>query len=143
MSLCRLFIPHGLILYFDVSKFIPKNTCLFLYMTFNPILACTRNFLRQIRVHQDVCINPNIFRVFFHACPNNLTLGLLLPPKLYLVVFYQVSLVNQTRITCSDFRRPLEVLLGSACCTISHVHTPWGNCNKCSSMIVSVKDSVS
>ena len=67
----------------------------------------------------------------------------ILPPKLYLVVFYQVILVNRTRITCSDFRRPLEVLLGSACCTISHVHTPWGNCNKCSSMIVSIKDSVS
>src|SRR5713101_2467586 len=67
----------------------------------------------------------------------------MLPPKLYLVVFYQVSLVNRTRITCSDFIRSLEVLLGSACCTISHVHTPWGNCNKCSSMIVSVKDSVS
>ena len=64
----------------------------------------------------------------------------MLPPKLYLVVFYPVSLVNRTRITCSDFRRPLEVLLGSACCTISHVHTPWGN--KCSSMIVSIKDSV-
>ena len=67
----------------------------------------------------------------------------MLPPKLYLMVFYQVSLVNRTRITCSDFRRPVEVLLASACCTISHVHTPWGNCNKCSSMIVSVKDSVS
>ena len=66
----------------------------------------------------------------------------MLPPKLYLVVFYQVSLVNRTRITCSDFRKPLEVLLWSACCTISHVHTPWGNCNKCSSMIVFVKDSV-
>ena len=66
---------------------------------------------------------------------------ILLPPKLYLVVFYQVSLVNQTRITCSDCKRPLEVLLGSACCTISHAHTPWGNCNKCSSMIASVKDS--
>ena len=63
-----------------------------------------------------------------------------LPPKLYLVVFYQVRLVKQTRITCSYLRRHLEVLLGSACCTISHVHTPWGNCNKCSS--VSVKDSV-
>ena len=31
----------------------------------------------------------------------------LLPPKLYLEVFYQVSLVNRTRITCSDFKRPL------------------------------------
>ena len=50
--------------------------------------------------------------------------------------FYQVSLVNWKRITCLDFRRPLEVLLGSACCIISHLHTPWGNCNKCSSMIV-------
>ena len=48
----------------------------------------------------------------------------LLPPKLYLVFFYQVSLVNQTGLTCSDFRRPLEVLLGSSCCTISHIHTP-------------------
>ena len=66
-----------------------------------------------------------------------------LPPKLYLVVFYQVSLVNRTRITCLDFKRRVEVLLGSACCTISHVHTPWGNHNKCSSMIVSVKESVS
>ena len=64
-------------------------------------------------------------------------------PKLYLVVFYQVSLVNWTMITCLDFRRPLEVLLGSACCTISHVHTPWGNCNKCSSRIVSIKYSFS
>ena len=67
----------------------------------------------------------------------------MLPPKLSLVVFYQVSLVNWTGLTCSDFRGPMEVLLGSACCIISHVHTPWGNCNKCSSMIVSVKDSVS
>ena len=69
--------------------------------------------------------------------------AIMLPPKSYLVVFYQVSLVNRTRITCSNFRRPVEVLLGSACCTISHVHTPWRNCNKCSSMIVSIKDSVS
>ena len=67
----------------------------------------------------------------------------MLLPKLYLVVFYQVILVNQTKILCSDFKKPSEVLLGTACCTISHVHTPWGNCNKCSSMIVSVKDSVS
>ena len=67
----------------------------------------------------------------------------MLPLKLYLVVFYQVSLVNQTRITCSNFRRPSVLLLGSACCTISHVHTPWGVCNKFSSMIVYVKDSVS
>ena len=67
----------------------------------------------------------------------------MLPLKLYLVVFYQVSLVNLTRITCSDFRRPSVLLLGSPCCTISHFHTPCGNCNKCSSMIVFVKYSVS
>ena len=35
----------------------------------------------------------------------------LLPPKLYLVVFYQVSLVNQTKMICLDFRRPSEVLV--------------------------------
>ena len=35
-----------------------------------------------------------------------------LPPKLYLVVFYQVILVNRTRITCSNFRRPSVLLLG-------------------------------
>ena len=50
----------------------------------------------------------------------------MLPPKLYLVVFYQVSLVNRTNIFCSNFRRPSEVLLGSDFCTISHVHTPLG-----------------
>ena len=38
---------------------------------------------------------------------------LLLPPKLYLVLFYQVSLVNWTKITCSDFRRPSVLLQGS------------------------------
>ena len=50
----------------------------------------------------------------------------MLPPNLYLVVFYRMSLVNWTGLTCSDFRRPMEVLLGSACCTISHVHTHGG-----------------
>ena len=29
----------------------------------------------------------------------------MLPLKLYLVVFYQVSLVNRTGLTCSDFKR--------------------------------------
>ena len=37
----------------------------------------------------------------------------MLPPKLYLVVFYQVSLVNRIRITCSYFREPSVLLLGS------------------------------
>ena len=38
--------------------------------------------------------------------------------------FYQVILVNRTNMICSDFRRPSELFLGSACCIISHVHTP-------------------
>ena len=37
----------------------------------------------------------------------------MLPPKLYLVVFYQVSLVNWTGLTCSDFREPSVLLPGS------------------------------
>ena len=70
----------------------------------------------------------------------------MLPPKLYLVVFYQVSLLNRTNMTCSDFRRLSEVLLRRDCCTISHVHNfiPHGGIViRCYSMIVSVKDSVS
>ena len=34
-------------------------TCLLLYVTFYPILACIRDFLPQTCVHRDVCINPN------------------------------------------------------------------------------------
>ena len=64
LSLCRLFRPHGLILYFDVSKFIPKNTCLLLYVTFNPTLACIHDFWPKTCVHQDVCINPIFFWTF-------------------------------------------------------------------------------
>ena len=67
----------------------------------------------------------------------------MLPPMLYLVVFYQVSLVNQIRITCSDFRRPSFLLLGNFIVLYHMLIPPWGSCNKCSSMIVSVKDSVS
>ena len=63
----------------------------------------------------------------------------MLPPKLYLVVFYQVSLVHQTKIFCSDFRRPSEVLA-----VLYHMFIPRrGVVIKCSSMIVSLKDSVS
>ena len=67
----------------------------------------------------------------------------MLSPKLYLVVFYQVSLVNRTRITCSDFRRPSFLLLGNFVVLYHMFITPWGSCNKFSSMIVSIKDSVS
>ena len=67
----------------------------------------------------------------------------MLPPKLYLVVFYQVSLVNQTRIACSDFRRPSVLLLGNFVVIYPMFIPSWLSCNKCSSMIVSVKDSVS
>ena len=64
MSLYILFRPHGLILYFDVPRSSLKNTCLLLHATFKPILACTRNFWPQTRIHRDVCINSNIFGFF-------------------------------------------------------------------------------
>ena len=67
----------------------------------------------------------------------------ILPPNLYLVVFYQVSLVNQTRITCLEFRRPSVLFLGNFVVLYHMFIPPWGSCNKCSSMIVSIKDSVS
>ena len=67
----------------------------------------------------------------------------LLPAKLYLVVFYQVSLVNQTRITCLDFRRPSVLLLVNFVVPYHMFIPPWESCNKCSNMIVSVKYSVS
>ena len=63
----------------------------------------------------------------------------MLPPKLYLVVFDQVSLVNWTKMICSDFRRPSEVLV-----VLYHMFIPHrGVVIKCPSMIVSVKESVS
>ena len=49
----------------------------------------------------------------------------LLPPQLYSVVFYQVILVKWTRITCSDFRRPSVLLLGS-CVVLYHMFIPHG-----------------
>ena len=64
LSLCRLFRPHGLILSFDVPRSSLKNPCLLLYVAFKPILACTRNFYPQTRVHRDVCISLNIYGIF-------------------------------------------------------------------------------
>ena len=58
LALCKIFRSHGLILYFDVSKFIPKNPYLLLYATFKLILACTRDFWPKKHVHRDVCIKP-------------------------------------------------------------------------------------
>ena len=49
----------------------------------------------------------------------------MLPPKLYLVVFYQVSLVNRTRITCLDFREP-SVLLPESFIVSYHMFIPHG-----------------
>ena len=49
---------------FDVSNFIPKNTCYLLYMTFNPFLVYIRGYRPQTCIHRDVCISPNIFGVF-------------------------------------------------------------------------------
>ena len=57
------------------------------------------------------------------TCP---TVGArMLPPKLYLVVFYKVSLVNWTGITCSDLRRPLDVLLEVLVLSY-HMFIPYG-----------------
>ena len=64
LSLYRLFRLHGLRLSFDVPISSPKNPCLLLYMTFNPIPACTHDFWPQSRIQWDVCINPNIFWIF-------------------------------------------------------------------------------
>ena len=64
LSLCRLFIPHGLILSFDVPISSPKKLCLLLYMTFKAILTCTCYFWTQPHVHRDVCISENTFGVF-------------------------------------------------------------------------------
>ena len=49
----------------------------------------------------------------------------LLPPKLYLVVFYEVSLVNWTRITCSEFREP-SILLLESFVILYHMFIPHG-----------------
>ena len=65
LSLYRLFGPHGLVLHFDVPISSLKDTCLFLYLTFKPILVCTHDFWPQTRVHRDVCINPDTFGFFF------------------------------------------------------------------------------
>ena len=67
----------------------------------------------------------------------------MLPPNSILSAFLSSEPGEQDKDNLFGLRIPLEVLLGITCCIISHVHTPWGNSNKCSSMIVSVKDSVS
>ena len=55
----------------------------------------------------------------------------MLPPKLYLVVFYQMILVNWTKMICSDFRRPWDLILGSFYLFIYHMFIPpWGSYNK-------------
>ena len=64
LSLCRLFGPHGLILYFYVPRSSPKITCLYLYVTFKAILACKHILWPQTCIHRDVCIKTNIFGVF-------------------------------------------------------------------------------
>ena len=67
----------------------------------------------------------------------------MLPPKLYLVVFLSSVPGEPDKDNLFGLQKTLSLASGKLCCTISHVHTPWGNCNKCSSMVVSVKDSVS
>ena len=66
-----------------------------------------------------------------------------LPPKLYLVFFLSSEPGELDKDNLFGLQRTFSLAYGEIFCTMSHVHTPWGNCNKCSSMIVSVKDSVS
>ena len=89
----------------------------------------TLEYLYHHVTSESVASNNNVLQSY-NSSPKSKMKLLLLPPKLYLVVFYQVSLLNRTKMICSDFRRPSKLLLGSACCTISHVHTPWESCNK-------------
>ena len=43
----------------------------------------------------------------------------MLPPKLYLVVFYQVGLVNRIGLTCSDFNKTFGSTSGK--CLLYHI----------------------
>ena len=57
--------------------------------------------------------------------------------------FYQVILVNLTKMICSDFRRPLDLLLGSVFLSTTCSYPLGGVVIKFSRMVVSVKESVS
>ena len=70
-----------------------------------------------------VLISSSLIRRLVRACVPRWSQ--MLPPKLYLVVFYQVWLVNWTRITCSDFRRPSFLLLGNFV-VLYHMFIPHG-----------------
>ena len=50
----------------------------------------------------------------------------MLPPKLYLVIFLPSDHGEPDK---DDLFR-IQKTFGSACYIISHVHTPWGSCNK-------------
>ena len=63
----------------------------------------------------------------------------MLPPKLYLVVFLSSEPGELDKDNLFGLQKTFSLTSGKICCTISHVRTPWGNCNKCSSMIVFVK----
>ena len=47
----------------------------------------------------------------------------MLPPKLYLVVFYQVSLLNPTGLTCSNFKKTFGSTSGK--CLLYHITCPY------------------
>ena len=106
------FVHHRLILYINLLLQLVS----FIYM-----LQTSFNCYAGPRDSR-VLTSSSLIRILVKVCVPRWSQ--MLPPKLYLVVFYQVSLVNRTKMICSNFRRPSEVLLGSVCCTISHVHTP-------------------
>ena len=112
------FVHHRLIMYINLF---------FQLISFIYMLLTSFNCYTGPR-DSEVLTSSSLIRRLVRACVPRWSK--MLPPKLYLVVFYQVSLENRTKMICSDFKRPSEVLLGSACCTISHVHTLWGSCNK-------------
>ena len=143
MNACRIFDSSSFRSELEKGKFYSHHIHLFVSLYWD---TCNiANYSLTMKMQEDTAQEEDIsysFKVNYYS-KQFINVWYVLPPKLYLVAYYQVSLVNRTKIFCSDFRRPLEVLLGSACCIISNLHTLWGNCNKCYSMIVSVKDSVS
>ena len=106
------FVHHRLILY--INLLLQLVSFIYMLLTSFNCYAGPKD--------SEVFTSSSLIRRLVRACVPRWSQ--MLPPKLYLVVFYQVSLVNRTKMICLDFRRPSELLLGSACCTISHVHTP-------------------
>ena len=108
------FVHHRLILYINL---------LFQLVSFIYILLTSFNCYAGPRDSR-VLTSSSLIRRLVRACVPRCSQ--MLPPKLYLVVSYQVSLVNHTKMICSDFRRSSDLLLGSVFFYLPHVHTPLG-----------------